>query len=150
MTRPMAVFIVMIGVFIFSHGRPAAAQDFVPSYRPASPTLSPWLNLYQRNGAGGPLDPYHQFVRPELNLRDAIRQQGLINQRQNADVSALGQQMTQMEEDELAPIQPTGTGSVFMYYSHYYFTPGAASNISHAPLKTTARPARAWSPASAT
>lgn len=136
MRRLSLISIMLIAAFILSHGTPAAAQG----YRPAKPTLSPWLNLYEKRG--GPLDPYHQFVRPELQLQDTLRQQNLTNQRQSAEVSALGRQVTQMEEDRLAPIRPTGSASVFMSYSHYYYAQGAAGR---AP-QTAPQAKRAWSP----
>ena len=120
MRRTTAVSVLMIAGFIFFCDRPAAAQGVAPSYAPASPTLSPWLNLYQKRGAGGPLDPYNQFVAPELSLQDALRQQSLNNQWQGAGISSLGQQMTQMQQDRVAGVRPTGTGSVFMSYMHYY------------------------------
>ena len=132
----ISIMLMLMTGFILSHGTPAAAQG----YRPATPTLSPWLNLYEKRG--GPLDPYHQFVRPELRLRDTLRQQDLTNQRQGADVSALGSQVTQMEEDQRAPISPTGSASVFMSYSHYYYAQGAAGRGPHAAPQAK----RAWSP----
>ena len=127
MTRPIAISALMIAGFIFLHGQPAAAQGVASGYRPDTPTLSPWLDLYQRKGAGGPLDPYHQFVRPELDLRETLRQQDLTNQRQGADVSTLSQQLTQMEQERLTQVRPTGTGSVYMNYSHYYYPNGGGA-----------------------
>ena len=132
MARRIAVTVLMVAGCMFSDGRLAGAQGVSSGYRPATPTLSPWLNLYHRNGEAGPLDPYHQFVRPELDLRETLRQQDLTNQRQGAEVSKVGEQVTQMEQDRLTPIRPTGTGSVFMSYSHYYAAPGAAGRTPRA------------------
>ena len=142
MTRPIAVSVLVIASVIFSHGRPVAAQGVASGYRPTTPTFSPWLNLYQRGGQGGPLDPYHQFVRPELDLRETLRQQGITNQRQGDEVSSLDQQVTQMEADRLATIRPTGAGSVFMNYSHFYPGSGATGQMSRAPSQSS----HAWSP----
>ena len=39
-------------------------------------------------------------------------------EQQRTRVGALGQQMTQLERP--STVRPTGTGSTFMNYSHYY------------------------------
>ena len=60
----------LVGVWgVLAAAGPAAAQGL---YRPAKPTLSPWLNLYNQNP--GPLDNYHQYVRPEMELQNTLRQ----------------------------------------------------------------------------
>jgi hypothetical protein len=89
----------------------APAQVLLPGNRPA---LSPWFNLYQRRG--GPLDNYHMFVRPQIELSNTLQRQQANIQNNNTGVAALDQEVTQLR----GPVRPTGTASVFMYYSHYY------------------------------
>jgi hypothetical protein len=85
-------------------------------YRPSSPTISPWFGLYQRNS--GPLDPYHSIVRPQLQLRNTLRQQSADIQYNNQQINSVGQEVTQMQEQ--GPLPMTGTGSVFMDTAHYF------------------------------
>ena len=87
------------------------------TYRPSAPTISSWMNLYQRNS--GPLDNYHTFVRPERQLRDTLRQQSNSIQWQGEGIRGLTGQMNEFREGR-SLAHPTGTGSVFMDYSHYY------------------------------
>jgi hypothetical protein len=108
-------------VLVTGWTRPVAAQT---RDNPYIPTLSPWLNLYQRNT--GPLDPYHQYVRPEIQLRDALRQQDNRLRSQSANIQILGQEVSQMGQ---AGVRTTGTGSVFMNYSHFYPTGQGATIV---------------------
>jgi hypothetical protein len=105
-----SVMLLMLGC-VFASTVPAMGQRYsVPSYQPATSTLSPWFNLYQRNT--GPLDNYHMYVRPQLQLQSTL-------QRQDANIQLLGQAVAQPLEQKSAAA-PTGTGSGFMSYSHYY------------------------------
>ena len=85
-------------------------------YQPSMPTLSPWFGLFERSA--GPLPSYHYFVRPRREFQHALEQQQATTRRQGATLGALGQEVSQMERK--GTIRPTGTGSVFMDYSHYY------------------------------
>jgi hypothetical protein len=80
------------------------------------PTLSPWLKLYSRQS--GPVDNYHSFVRPELQLQDTFRRQDLLNEQQSAGMSDLKTQVTELQTG--GKVRPTGAGAEFMRYSHYY------------------------------
>lgn len=106
----------------------------------ASSGFSPWLNLYRRDP--GPLGPYLSNVRPEQRLRRTLYQQGASLQRQSAGLSTLGEQMTVF--GRTGTLRPTGTGSGFMNYSHYYQfqRPMAARRRAMPPP----RPARAYVP----
>jgi hypothetical protein len=86
-------------------------------YTPPSPGFSPWLNLFQRNT--GPLDNYHNYVRPQFEMRDTLRQQNALNQRQAASLNRLSDRVANLQKGE-TPVRPTGTASVFNNYSHYY------------------------------
>lgn len=92
------------------------AQGIGRSFRPNTPTLSPYFGLYNRNAS--PVGNYHGFVRPRQEVYRSFQQQNRINQRQSANVRALGQQVLSMRQSET--LRPTGTGSTFMNYSHYY------------------------------
>jgi len=89
-------------------------RAYVPPAR-----LSPWLNLNRNDG--GILDNYHTFVQPEIQLRKTLTQQKHQLQQQGTSIRALGQQMTDFKRESTA--RPTGTGSVFMNYSHYFAVP---------------------------
>src|SRR5271169_656080 len=73
------------------------AQQQVPSYRPNSPTLSPYLYLTRPNA--GPFPNYQTFVQPLENQRttNQMAQQQLIQLQQNQ------QQLQQTQQQEFAP-----------------------------------------------
>ncbi|MBN1589432.1 MAG: hypothetical protein JW888_07950 [Pirellulales bacterium] len=85
-------------------------------FRPPSPTISPWMDLFRKDP--GPLDNYHSFVRPKQRVYDALGRQNFEIQQQQAQTRDLGQELSRFERASLA--RPTGTGSTFMNYSHYY------------------------------
>ena len=84
---------------------PALAQGIGSSYRYPTPALSPWFNLY--NKQGGPVDNYNMYVAPDLQLRSTLQAQQLYNQRQAADATVLDRQVSQLEQNRLG-VQPTG------------------------------------------
>lgn len=108
-------------------------------YAPSSPTLSPWLNLYQQNK--GPLDSYHSFVRPEMELRATIAQQRAINRTFGADIRELRSDALRPDQSKM---HATGSNATFMQYSHYYFQNPSASGG-----QSSVR-AHAWSPTAPT
>lgn len=114
--RCFAAALVLSGA---SFGLPAVWAQAGPraSYQPSVPTLSTWFSLYQRNS--GPLDNYHTFVRPERQLQDAMRQQSTAIQRQAEGIRGLTGQMSELRQGR-SPAHPTGAGSIFMDYGHYY------------------------------
>ena len=111
---------------LVAHAVQAQAQtQYAPSsYAPSTPPISPWMNLWQRNV--GPFDNYNSVVGPELRLRDVIQQQNMAIQQNQEGIRTLG---NQWENGPNAPKLPTGTGSVFMNYSHYY--PGIQTGVAH-------------------
>jgi len=109
---PAFVFLCLVGVCV----APSWAQGMRPSYTPSSPTLSPWFGLYNRDS--GPLDNYHNFVRPRQRVYRALQQQHNEIQRQSSNLNALGQEVLSMRQP--SSLRPTGVGSTFMNYSHYY------------------------------
>ena len=131
MFRPSTVLAALALLAVSFGVHSAQAQGL---YRPAKPTLSPWLNLYDRNA--GPLGGYLSDVRPRLEVARSLNQQQTAIDRQGSDIQSLGQQVTEMRRDE--GIAPTGTGAGFMNYAGHFQT----SNLGHgaAPRRGT------WSP----
>jgi hypothetical protein len=82
------------------------------------PTFSPWLQLFNNNP--GPLDNYHQYVRPEMRLRQTLANQELSLMQQSTAIGVLDQRQQMMGRP--IGISPTGTttGATFMDTSHYF------------------------------
>lgn len=91
------------------------AQTPLRSYRP-SPTLSPYLDYFR--APQGPLDSYHEYVRPKLNLQRTLNQQDRQLRVQSREIGALSTQWTDAQRN--TTIAPTGTGAGFFNYSHFY------------------------------
>jgi len=92
----------------------------------SSPTLSPWLGLTNRST--GSLDPYNQYVRPQLEMQRAfdyqqsqINRQGAVQQdmmrRSNLGVQPGGRLGTQSGVPTVGGSRQAAT---FRNYSHYY------------------------------
>jgi hypothetical protein len=96
-------------------------------------TISPWMNMFQRHP--GPLDNYHSFVQPQMQLQRTLALQGAALQRHRTEIQSLGQAMSESQHE--GGIPPTGTGSVFMDYSHYYSGGGSASSSRRAGQRLT-------------
>ncbi len=121
MKRWQLALTVMTALALFGSVRQASAQygsgrSMQYGRGLSSPRLSPWLNLFRREG--GSLDNYHRFVRRDIQLRDTLKRQQYGLQRQATAINSLGNQFLQAQQN--AAVRPTGTGSVFMNYSHYY------------------------------
>ncbi len=78
-------------------------------YTPRTPTLSPYFNYFRVNS--GTISPYHQFVRPRVQLRMFVKQQSARNQRQN---NLLQDQQTRIRQLEQR-LSPQSGGSFTMY-----------------------------------
>lgn len=117
----LVVWLVGLGV------QDTSAQSFGPVRYESQlyPPLSPWLKLYYRQA--GPIDNYHSFVRPELQLRETLRRQDLLIQQQSAGMSDLRSEVTELQTG--GPVRPTGAGAAFMAYSHYYDMRGVLSRV---------------------
>jgi hypothetical protein len=110
MTRPSAQYVTLPLAILLLAASSLHAQVPAPGDRPA---LSPWFGLYQRNS--GPLDNYHTFVQPRIELNNTLQRHQAAIQRNNEGVVSLGHELGDQRQ-----LHPTGTGSVFMDYSHYY------------------------------
>ena len=92
MSRGEILFAMAIFAFSSASALPLRAQlGGVSGYQPASP-LSPWLNLYQKQG--GPVDNYHMYVQPQLQFRDTLQSQQMGIQGNAAAVNAVGDVIT--------------------------------------------------------
>ncbi len=109
----------------WGQGRSSAPTQ-VPRYVPSSPTVSPYVNLLNRNGsvAGN----YFGLVRP-------LQRQAAINARQTQIIESQEQQLREVQNQqqqqmfEQPDVKPTGTAgwfqnmgatSPYMVNSHYY------------------------------
>ncbi len=121
----IAAIVVSAAGSAWGQGRSTTPTQ-VPRYVPSSPTVSPYVNLLNRNGsvAGN----YFGLVRP-------LQRQAAINARQTQIVESQEQQLrevqNQQQQDmfEQPNVKPTGTAgwfqnmgatSPFMVNSHYY------------------------------
>jgi hypothetical protein len=96
---------------------PARGQDYRSRYyRPPRPAISPWFDLGRLDP--GPLGPYHSYIRPKQELYRNLQQQGAALQQQHAALSSMGKTISNWQR--VGSVRPTGTGGVFMNYSHYY------------------------------
>jgi len=112
--------------------RPALAQS---RYQTPTPRVSPWLNLFQREP--GPLGSYLSNVRPQMQLNDTLGQYGNQLRAQGTGLRSLADRMNQPGEQGL--VRPTGTGSVFKDYLHYYPALGGPSQAAARPRASAPR-----------
>ena len=121
MSRWPILFAIAVLAISTTSAMPIFAQGVgaVPSpYGP--PPFSPWLNLYQKQG--GPLDPYHMFVQPNLQLNNALQYQQADIQRNAAALGTVSDRvMSQMEAANASP-EPTGMNAGFLNHGIYFNT----------------------------
>ena len=117
MSRNRAVFSALMSASVALMALPLFAQvGGVPI--PGGPPLSPWLNLYQRNA--GPVDNYHMYVQPALQLQNTLQGQQMGINRNAAGVSAASEQFTSQADAYFATSNPTGNGATFMNQGRYF------------------------------
>jgi hypothetical protein len=96
-----------------------AAEAQIPgTYPPPGlnrPLMSPYFQLFRDDT--GILPNYYQFYRPARTVQQGFWLQNRAIQSQQAEIRGLTQQLNTAQQTQVAP---TGTGSVFMNYSHYY------------------------------
>ena len=122
--------ILFVAVFaVFAETQNALAQYGYMNFG-SSPPLSPWLGLTNR--PTGSLDPYNQYVRPQLEMQRALNQQQSqihqqgIQQQEMLRRSNLGAQPTKTQgSGGGVPLGLRTTGRAkpaasFRNYSHYY------------------------------
>ena len=96
---------------------------FAQHYTPVRGPISPWMDIFQREP--GTLGNYHSYVKPEIQLQRTVDQQNNDLTRNALGIQSLGQQMGDAQKE--SQVHPTGAGSVFMDYSHYYPTKGGSA-----------------------
>lgn len=95
----------------------AASTGSAQLYRPpAGPTITPYLDFFNV-----PINPmlgnYHTFVRPRADLQSRLSDLGTSVRNQDRRLDRLSDDFQQTRHAQAAP---TGTGSTFMYHSHYF------------------------------
>jgi hypothetical protein len=111
---------------VYGQSYPARSQPAsqIPRYTPQSPTVSPYINLLNRNGS--PASNYYGLIRP-------LERQQAINATQTQQAETQEQQINSVKNQDESfaqpKIKPTGTAgwfqnmgptSPFQQTSHYY------------------------------
>ncbi len=100
---------------------PATAQGPILRTPPPSFGGPPVYDLFRRQT--GLLPNYYQFYLPRQQLERTLRLQDYQLQGQGTAIRAMQNQWQQAQSGQ-QPLQPTGSGSVYMNYSHFYPSPG--------------------------
>jgi len=121
----LAIVFGAVGPAFGQAGHQRSSSSLVPRYTPASPTVSPYVNLLGRNGASAATN-YYGLVRP-------LQRQQSINAAQSQTASTQEEQIRtvkdQQESFDQPKIKPTGTAgwfqnmgttSPYQVSSHYY------------------------------
>jgi hypothetical protein len=121
MKRTVAVIAVALTFAVLSLGDVAIGQGLSRPQAPGRsytrpPTLSPYLDYFRT--PQGPLDSYHEYVRPQINLRNTLTQQDRALRSQSRGLRALDSQWQRAQRS--GTLAPTGTGAGFFNYSHFY------------------------------
>lgn len=116
--RPMLICLATaMACAVFSQAT-AEAQQPVDRYRPARPTLSPYLDLFRQDT--GVVDPFNTFVEPQRRLQSQARQFQREIAGQQATINNLQQQVQTQLQMRPTGARPTGTGATFMNHSHFF------------------------------
>ena len=120
MTRNLLTVCCLSFALLVALSHPASAQQRRPlRYEPpAGPTLSPYL-LFSRRPTGI-YDNYHAFVRPRLELRSTLRVQNDEIGYLNRNLQEVQGDVRTLSEVRESGVAPTGVGSSYLNYSHYY------------------------------
>jgi len=113
------------------HGR-APTTSQVPRYTPASPTVSPYVNLLNRNGGGAALN-YYGLIRPLERQQQYNQAQTQQLQNQGQLIGNQEQQINRLRDEQQAfsqpKVKPTGTAGWYQNFGnrppyqladHYY------------------------------
>lgn len=148
MRRLQLAIVAIVTSAVLGSVRAVPAQNPRSRYTlPRRPTISPWLDLYRQEAT--PVGPYHSFVRPRQQLYRALNEQQTAIRRQSegldwqarrlglqgdvlrrqSEALRQGQGRLDLLEGRMFGLRPsrarpTGTGSVFMNYSHYFQSSG--------------------------
>lgn len=96
--------------------------------QPFSSGVSPYMGLFRNDTAGGTIDNYTTFVRPQLDQRG-------MNQQFNVDIYGLQRNarlqqsaLRQMEGNNARTLQSVGTPEFYMNFGNYYPSLGPMSS----------------------
>ncbi len=120
----MAGFVLVSGADRVDAQAPQKPLKYSQRYAPRRPTLSPYLDYFRRDV--GLTDPYHAYIRPRRQLNSQLRTQQALLNRQGQDLRRVNDDLRQFRGQRFRGVTaaPTGTGSTFMNYSHYYSSGG--------------------------
>jgi len=100
----------------FTANDASAQRRIQRQYQPASPTVTPYLNLLQSNF--GPIPNYYSMVRPRLQQQAFNRQVAASQRAQSLTIQAISE-----EQAEETPVSRTGKAAGFLNYLHYFPPP---------------------------
>lgn len=98
--RTIFVWLAVGGTLVIPSG--VFGQRNYP-YTPRTPTLSPYFNYFRVDS--GTISPYHQFVRPRVQLRKFVKQQSTRNQRENNLLRQQQERIRQLEQRVSSPME---------------------------------------------
>lgn len=117
--KPLVARSISVSCLVLVITAASAAQE---RYQPSTPTVSPYLNLFQ-NGRGGQFSRgvpnYYSLVRPQLQQQRVNKAQQTLIQQQGAAIQQV-QENQQILQQQPVPESVTGHGSQFMNTSRYY------------------------------
>ena len=106
----LLAFVFFGGVFV-----PGSSLAQVTRYEPATPTVSPYLNLFQSNRTNAAIPNYYSLVRP-LQIQNQTNQiQQRILQQQGGALTKVEDNLQQLEQRQRTgqSLVPTGHGGWF-------------------------------------
>lgn len=107
--------VIALGLLVSAVGvNSADAQQFQDRhFRPANPTMSPYMGLLQTNV--GPVPNYFSLVRPMLQQRAFNQQMQRTTATQSLQIQSLSTQAPQQ-----LPTPQTGKGAGFQQFLHFF------------------------------
>ena len=120
MTKYLLPIMCLSLVILLFPAEEVAAQRRRPTrYEPpAGPTLSPYL-LFSRRPTGI-YDNYNAFIRPRFELRSTLYTQNQELRYLDRNLQAVEGDVRTLSKIREAGVAPTGVGSSYLNYSHYY------------------------------
>jgi hypothetical protein len=118
-----------------------AAGSAQERYVPSSPTVSPYLNLFQNNRNGNfnrALPNYYSLVRPQLQQQRINQTQQQLVEEQNSTINQLQENVQVLQQQPSSKVV-TGHNSWFLNTSRYFAQVGSGATgqqSSHAQAQT--------------
>jgi len=110
-----------LGTYYSSAGAVGATEKAFAGYRPFSSGISPYMNLFRRDNAGGVVDNYNTLVRPQLEQRQVNQQFGidLYGLERNARIQQAALQRLDRNVTQRT-LQGVSTPQYYQRYGNYY------------------------------